>query len=108
MDDNLSRRHFIGAAVASSAVGCSSDEPSEPIASERPPKIPTRPLGKTGENPSILALGCGSRLLMYEDEEKGVEAINNAIDANRTVAVELTSIFLTSGRINYTSKTISN
>jgi aryl-alcohol dehydrogenase-like predicted oxidoreductase len=84
MDDKLSRRHFIGAAVATSAVGCSSDEPSEPIASAQHPKIPSRPLGKTGENPSILALGCGSRLLMYEDEEKGVEAINKAIDLGIT------------------------
>ncbi len=73
MVDKLSRRHFIGGAVAASAASGAT-----------PPKIPTRPLRKTGENPSILALGCGSRLLMYEDEEKGVEAINKAIDLGIT------------------------
>ncbi len=73
MVDKLSRRHFIGGAVAASAASGAA-----------PPKIPTRPLGKTGENPSILALGCGSRLLMYEDEEKGVVAINKAIDLGIT------------------------
>ena len=42
--------------------------------------MPTRILGRTGQRVSILGLGCGSRLLMYKDEEKGVAAINRALD----------------------------
>lgn len=49
-----------------------------------PAKLPTRTLGRTGEKPSILALGCGSRLLAYGDQEKGVEAVNLAIDSGIT------------------------
>src|SRR5215469_5348732 len=43
--------------------------------------MPSRVLGKTGARISILALGCGSRLLMYGTEEAAVEAINVALDS---------------------------
>ena len=33
---------------------------------------------------SILAFGCGSRFLMYEDEEKAQAALNHAIDLGIT------------------------
>jgi len=46
--------------------------------------MPTRVLGKTGVHVSILALGCGSRLLMYQTEEAAVEAINVALDSGVT------------------------
>jgi aryl-alcohol dehydrogenase-like predicted oxidoreductase len=42
--------------------------------------MPTRVLGRTGQRVSILGLGCGSRLLMYKDEEKGHVALNKALD----------------------------
>ena len=32
----------------------------------------------------ILAFGCGSRFLMYEDEDKALEALNRAIDLGVT------------------------
>jgi predicted aldo/keto reductase-like oxidoreductase len=46
--------------------------------------MPTRVLGKTGVRVSILALGCGSRLLMYRTEDAAVEAINLALDSGVT------------------------
>ncbi len=71
MSKNLSRRTFIGTAVAASAASTAA-------------KLPTRELGRTGERPSILALGCGSRLLAYPSQDKGVEAINLALDSGIT------------------------
>ncbi|MGH9405168.1 MAG: aldo/keto reductase [Terriglobia bacterium] len=41
----------------------------------------TRVLGKTGARVSILALGCGSRLLAYGNEDAAVAAINLALDS---------------------------
>ena len=75
--NSISRRHFLGAAVASTV--------SANAASPRMEGgLPTRVLGKTGERVSMLALGCGSRLLMYEDEDKGVEVLDMAIKAGIT------------------------
>jgi predicted aldo/keto reductase-like oxidoreductase len=42
--------------------------------------MPTRILGKTGASVSCIAFGCGSRFLMYKDEDKALEAVNRAID----------------------------
>jgi hypothetical protein len=42
--------------------------------------MPTRVLGRTGARVSILAFGCGSRLLSYKEPEKAVEALNRGID----------------------------
>lgn len=69
MADKLSRRNFIGGAVASSVA-----------AQAATGTLPTRTLGKTGVEVTILAQGCGSRLLMYEEEEKGIEAIHLALE----------------------------
>ena len=72
MNDSISRRTFIGgAAVATASL-------------QGAPKLPTRTLGRTGQTPSIMALGCGSRLAMYESQERGVETINMALDAGVT------------------------
>ncbi len=83
MPSELTRRHFLGG-TAVAAVGCRSGE--QELSSESLPEgiLPSRPLGRTGESPSILALGCGSRLSMYEDEAKGVDAINLALDLGIT------------------------
>jgi hypothetical protein len=69
MQDKLSRRHFIGGAVASTVA-----------ANAATAVLPTRVLGKTGVEVTILAQGCGSRLLMYEQEEKGIEAIHLSLE----------------------------
>jgi len=71
VNDSISRRSFLGGAVASS-VG---------IAAAKSATLPTRPLGRTGATPSIMALGCGSRLLSYEDQDKAVETIHMALDS---------------------------
>ena len=47
-------------------------------------KIPTRVLGKTGARVSILAMGGGSRFLLYKDEEKAIEAVHKALDLGIT------------------------
>jgi aryl-alcohol dehydrogenase-like predicted oxidoreductase len=46
-------------------------------------KLPTRTLGKTGVQVSILAFGGGSRFLQYDDEA-AVEAVNKALDLGVT------------------------
>jgi uncharacterized protein len=47
-------------------------------------KLPTRILGKTGARVSILAFGCGSRLLSYGNDEAAVRALNLALDSGIT------------------------
>ncbi len=72
--DKLSRREFlekgglaVGAAAALPAL------PPRPLVEGKPPaaagKLPHRTLGRTGASVSILALGCGSRFLMYPEDQ---------------------------------------
>lgn len=76
MADRFSRREFLerstglGAAtwIATKGVQASQD-------------MPTRILGKTGARVSIVALGCGSRLLSYGNTEAAVVALNLALDS---------------------------
>lgn len=79
MANRYSRREFLEksslAGLAAAALG------SEAAATNA---MPTRVLGKTGVRISILALGCGSRLLMYRTEEAAVQAINVALDSGIT------------------------
>jgi uncharacterized protein len=82
MGQDLSRRKFLEQVGASAAagMGCSllgswaQAEPANPNA------LPTRTLGRTGAQVSILAFGCGSRFLMYEDEAEATAILNHAID----------------------------
>lgn len=46
--------------------------------------MPTRTLGKTGANVSILAFGSGSRFLAYKDEDKALAALTKALDLGIT------------------------
>ena len=79
MADRYSRRKFLeksslaGVAVAALGSVAAADTP-----------MPMRVLGKTGARVSILALGCGSRLLMYRSDEAAVAAINVALDSGIT------------------------
>lgn len=50
------------------------------IASARSPRLPSRPFGRSGLRVPILGFGCGSRFLMYEQEDQALEALNRAID----------------------------
>lgn len=73
MDNKLSRRHFLGGAVVTAVAVNAAGAPNDKT-------LPTRVLGRTGQRVTILAMGCGSRLLSYNDEEKAVEALNLALD----------------------------
>ena len=46
--------------------------------------MPKRVLGRTGAEVSILAFGCGSRFLQYQQEDKAIEALNRALDLGIT------------------------
>src|SRR5262245_50205654 len=77
MANRLSRRDFLGqTALVGAATAFAGDNKDKPI--------PTRVLGKTGAKVSILALGCGSRLLSYEKEDDALVALNLALDLGIT------------------------
>lgn len=77
MDNTLNRRHFLGGVVATAVAANAANAAAGK-------SLPTRVLGRTGVRVSILALGCGSRLLSYEDEERAVAALNLALDLGIT------------------------
>jgi aryl-alcohol dehydrogenase-like predicted oxidoreductase len=70
---SISRRRFLETATASGLAASTAFGAEEG-------SMPTRVLGRTGQRVSILGLGCGSRLLMYKDEEKAHAALNKALD----------------------------
>ena len=69
---SITRRHFLGTAAAATTAVAGAGT------------LPTRTLGRTGARPSIIALGCGSRLKSYGSPEAGAEVINMAIDSGVT------------------------
>jgi hypothetical protein len=69
----ISRRDFLGTAAITGAVALTAAD-----------AMPTRILGRTGARVSILAMGGGSRFLMYKDEDKALEALNRAFDLGIT------------------------
>ena len=69
----ISRRDFLGTAAITGATALAGTD-----------ALPTRILGRTGARVSILAMGGGSRFLMYEDEDKALEALNRAFDLGIT------------------------
>jgi predicted aldo/keto reductase-like oxidoreductase len=76
----ISRREFFESAAAislaaQSALGAAVDSKTG---------MPTRILGKTGGRVSVLAFGCGSRFLMYKEEDKALEALTKALDLGIT------------------------
>jgi hypothetical protein len=82
-NDKLTRREFIERTtitVASATVLPTALE-SE---AEAKTKLPQRVLGRTGAKVSILAFGCGSRFLMYENEEEALRVLNHVIDSGIT------------------------
>jgi len=86
MDKDLSRRKFLEKLGAGTAAGVGYSLLSE-WADARPVNanaLPTRTLGRTGAKVSILAFGCGSRFLMYQDEAEALAILNHAIDQGIT------------------------
>ena len=81
MSKDISRREFLenlGLAAAANAGVLLADHAGARAASNT---LPSRTLGRTGAKVSILAFGCGSRFLMYKDEESGAAILNRAIDS---------------------------
>src|SRR6266851_9579334 len=76
---SISRRRFLGTtALGGLAVN------SAVAAKIGKNGLPTRVLGRTGARVSILAMGGGSRFLMYKEEDKALEALNRAFDLGIT------------------------
>jgi len=70
----LSRRQFLGSATLAGAAGIA-----------RPAQtMPMRTLGRTGVQVSILGFGCGSRFMMYKQEEKAIAALQRALELGIT------------------------
>ena len=76
---SISRRTFLEATALGGMTACF---PTAAIAETT--ALPTRPLGKTGARVSILAMGGGSRYLMYKEEEQALEALQKALDLGIT------------------------
>src|SRR5688500_7210941 len=77
---SLSRRRFLEGTGVGVAVGAAwRAEAGKPAA-----KIPTRLLGRTGVRVSILAMGGGSRFLMFKEEDKALEALARAFELGIT------------------------
>ena len=86
MNEELSRRKFLEKLGWGTATGMSLSLLND-LAEARSAgtkTLPTRTLGRTGARVSVLAFGCGSRFLMYEDEEQALAALNRAIDQGIT------------------------
>lgn len=86
MSDDLSRRKFLERIGLGTAAGASLSLLKH-VSSAQPARVkplPSRTLGRTGAKVSILAFGCGSRFLMYEEEDKALAAANRAIDLGIT------------------------
>ena len=77
---SLSRRRFLKTTGIGVAVGAAWRADAKPSTG----RLPTRVLGKTGVRVSILAMGGGSRFLMYKEEDKALEALNRAFDLGIT------------------------
>ncbi len=74
---SISRRRFLET-TAAGAIAASS------LSAKGNSDMPTRVLGKTGVHVSILAMGAGSRYLMYKEEDQAIEAVKKALDLGIT------------------------
>lgn len=72
---SISRRSFLGAA----ALG-----PIAARALAAPGKLPTRAFGATGVEVPILAFGCGTRFMAYQDDDEAIAILSRAIDLGFT------------------------
>jgi uncharacterized protein len=88
MAKDLSRREFLETVGKGTAVGAGAwllkDVAEAKSTGPSNATLPSRTLGRTRAKVSILAFGCGSRFLMYEDEDKAQAALNHAIDLGIT------------------------
>jgi predicted aldo/keto reductase-like oxidoreductase len=71
----ISRRSFLG----TTAIGGLSAHAALAAEVDSKTGMPTRVLGRTKARVSIVGMGCGSRLLSYEAQDKAVEALHKAM-----------------------------
>src|SRR6266516_8191669 len=85
MTKEISRREFLENVGLGAAAGTGFLLLKD-VANALPEKnvLPSRTLGRTGAKVSILAFGCGSRFLMYKDEDSATAILNHAIDLGIT------------------------
>src|SRR5215469_1159723 len=85
MSKEISRREFLENVGMGAAAGTGLLLLKDIAGAESAKNIlPSRTLGRTGATVSILAFGCGSRFLMYKDEESATAILNRAIDLGIT------------------------
>jgi hypothetical protein len=82
-NDKITRREFIERTSLSVASGAVLPTLLDAEAGAKP-KLPQRVLGRTKAKVPILAFGCGSRFLMYENEEESLRVLNHVIDSGIT------------------------
>lgn len=80
MSKSVNRREFIRSALAVGALSAVSSK----AAVNAPGKLPTRTFGRTGLQPSVLAIGCGSRLMAYGQDDRILEALELALASGIT------------------------
>jgi predicted aldo/keto reductase-like oxidoreductase len=81
MSKGFSRRRFLERLALGGAAGASLPWLGNLAPGARSAQaLPHRTLGCTGASVSILAFGCGSRFLMYKDEDKALAVLNHALD----------------------------
>jgi len=83
MSNDFSRRKFLESIALGGAASVSLPLWTN-LAAAKERSLPQRSLGRTGAKVSILAFGCGSRFLMYEDEDKAAQVLNHALDLGIT------------------------
>src|SRR5215475_4860954 len=85
MSKDISRREFLENLGLGAAAGAGLLLTKEQAGAENASgKLPSRTLGRTGAKVSILAFGCGSRFLMYKDQDSAAAILNRAIDSGIT------------------------
>jgi predicted aldo/keto reductase-like oxidoreductase len=81
MSKEISRRQFLEIGTVAGTSLLLKDLAGARTATD---SLPSRTLGRTGAKVSILAFGCGSRFLMYRDEDRALAILNRAIDLGIT------------------------
>ena len=74
-EDKVTRREFLARTTLTAASAA-----ALPALAPGAGEVPKRVLGGTSVPVSLLAFGCGSRFLMYEDEEQALAILDRAID----------------------------
>jgi aryl-alcohol dehydrogenase-like predicted oxidoreductase len=82
-NDKITRREFIEKTTLTVASAAALPSVLEPEV-EAKTILPQRVLGRTGVKIPIIAFGCGSRFLMYENEDEALRALNQVIDSGVT------------------------